>query len=145
MAKTGRIIVGREAIAIAEATGATLHSYTTPVSEACDDVSLEEAREIANDDPSLIWTQVETAPAGCLLCSVALSRLNAESAAMAGALFVSSFGTQSMADTFACGMHGERALRAALTLGEVLTEAELEGKAVTGLTVGGALATRESQ
>ena len=48
---------GREAIEYAEATGAVLHHYTTPIEDATDGISQEKAREIAREDPSLVWCE----------------------------------------------------------------------------------------
>jgi len=49
------ILVGYDAIAHAEATGlSTLEKYTDPTEEART-VTIEEAREIAKEDPTLIW------------------------------------------------------------------------------------------
>lgn len=51
-------ITGRAAIAYAEANN-LLNKYTDPTEEARDDLTIEEAREVAGEDPSLIWIDVE--------------------------------------------------------------------------------------
>lgn len=51
---TRRTLTGHEAIDYAEEHGLTLHKHTDPTEEARD-VTPDEAREIAAEDPSLIW------------------------------------------------------------------------------------------
>jgi hypothetical protein len=46
---------GRAAIAHAETTGATLCKYADPTEGAREDLSISEAREVAAQDPSLIY------------------------------------------------------------------------------------------
>lgn len=48
-------VTGREAIELARATGRTLNKYTDPTEEAREGLSVEEAEQIAKEDPSLIW------------------------------------------------------------------------------------------
>ena len=50
---------GHEAIKYAEAHGTTLQKYADPIEDAREDLSIEEAREIAREDPSLIYVDVE--------------------------------------------------------------------------------------
>ena len=52
-------LTGYDAIEYAERTGAELHKYTDPTEEERHGITLDEAREIADEDPSLIWTEVE--------------------------------------------------------------------------------------
>lgn len=47
-------LTGQEAIDAAEANGLRLHKYADPTDEARE-VTIDEAREIAAVDPSLIW------------------------------------------------------------------------------------------
>lgn len=54
-------IVGRAAIQRAEAEGITLSTYTDPTAEGRDGVSVEEARDIAREDPSLVYMVVSGA------------------------------------------------------------------------------------
>ena len=49
---------GIEAIEIAEEAGATLNKHADPVEDARTGLSIDEAREIAQEDPSLIWVEV---------------------------------------------------------------------------------------
>lgn len=51
---------GHDAIEFAEQTGTTLNKYEDPVEEARSGLTVEEAREIASEDPSLIWVEDET-------------------------------------------------------------------------------------
>ena len=51
-------IHGLEAIDYAEAHDLTLSKYTDPTEDARDGLSAEEARDIASDDPSLIYVDV---------------------------------------------------------------------------------------
>jgi hypothetical protein len=50
-------IAGAEAIRIAERDGLTLHKYSDPV-EGARVVSLDEARDIAREDPGLVYVLV---------------------------------------------------------------------------------------
>jgi len=52
-------LTGQEAIEEARRTGRTLSQYTTPIEEARDGLSVEEAEEIAAVDPSLIYLPEE--------------------------------------------------------------------------------------
>ena len=38
-----------------------LHNYNTPIDPAADDITEERAREIAAEDPTLIWCEIEVA------------------------------------------------------------------------------------
>lgn len=49
------IIHGTTAIDYAEAKGLTLSKYTDPTEEARTGLTVDEAREVAREDPSLIW------------------------------------------------------------------------------------------
>lgn len=51
-------VTGRKAIEIAERFGLTLNKYTDPVEGAREGLTVAEAREIASEDPSLIYVQV---------------------------------------------------------------------------------------
>ncbi len=51
-------LTARAAIEYAEENGLALNKYSDPVEEARDDLSVEEAREIAREDASLIWIEV---------------------------------------------------------------------------------------
>lgn len=51
------IITGYDAIEYAEQHGLTLGKYADPTEEARDGLTVEEAREIAAEDPSLVWTE----------------------------------------------------------------------------------------
>jgi hypothetical protein len=52
-------LTGVEAIQYAEINGMTLSKHTDPVEEARTGLTVEEAREIAKEDPSLIYLVVE--------------------------------------------------------------------------------------
>lgn len=52
-------IIGHDAIRYAEARGVTLNKYTDPIEEARAGLSVEEARQIAAEDPSLIYVDAE--------------------------------------------------------------------------------------
>jgi hypothetical protein len=49
------VVHGWDAIELARETGCELHHYTTPIEEARDGISIDEAEEIAAADPGLIW------------------------------------------------------------------------------------------
>lgn len=49
------LLHGHEAIEFAAATGRALNKYSDPLEEARAGITIEEAREIAVIDPSLIW------------------------------------------------------------------------------------------
>lgn len=51
------VLRGVDAIDYAERTGATLCKYADPTEDAREGLSVEEAREIAASDPSLIWVE----------------------------------------------------------------------------------------
>lgn len=55
---TTETLTGTAAIAHAEVHGLTLSKYTDPTEEARSGLSVEEARRIAAEDPSLIWVAV---------------------------------------------------------------------------------------
>lgn len=55
---TARIIRGAKAIELAETTGVKLHKHADPT-EGARDLTLEEAREIVKEDPSLVFVVVE--------------------------------------------------------------------------------------
>ena len=55
MTNSTNIITGREAIEYAEANGLKLNKYADPIEGARDDVLPEDAYEICNEDPTLIW------------------------------------------------------------------------------------------
>lgn len=48
-------LTGSDAIDYAEAHGLTLSKYTDPTEEAREGLTPDEAREIAREDPTLIW------------------------------------------------------------------------------------------
>ena len=52
-------LTGREAIEYAEAHGLALHKYADPIEGARDGVTVDEARDIAREDPSLIWLDAD--------------------------------------------------------------------------------------
>lgn len=64
-------IKGREAIGFAERQGLTLCKYNDPVEGAREGLSAEEAREIAREDPSLIYLDVDGDRAADLCIEVA--------------------------------------------------------------------------
>jgi len=51
-------LTGREAIAAAERTGRVLGSYSDPTSEGRDGLTVAESREIASQDPGLVYLDV---------------------------------------------------------------------------------------
>ena len=51
----GSILTGHAAIDHAIATGATLNKYADPTEPAREGLTVDEAREIASEDPLLIW------------------------------------------------------------------------------------------
>lgn len=51
-----RIITGHEAIAYAEEHGGLLRKYADPIDGALDDLTPDQARQVAREDPSLIYT-----------------------------------------------------------------------------------------
>lgn len=54
---TATKITGWDAIELAEQDeSVVLHKYADPLNDACD-VSINAARAIAHEDPSLIWTE----------------------------------------------------------------------------------------
>ena len=50
---------GYEAIEYAERTGATLNKHADPIEGARDSLTIDEARQVASEDASLIWVAVE--------------------------------------------------------------------------------------
>jgi len=54
-----KILTGHEAIEYAEANGLTLNKYSDPMEGARELVEIAEAREIAADDPALIWIEMD--------------------------------------------------------------------------------------
>ena len=50
---------GTEAVDYAERTGAELHKYNDPTEPARDGLSVEEARQICQEDGSLIWCDAD--------------------------------------------------------------------------------------
>lgn len=54
-----KTITGFAAIEYAEEHGLTLGKYTDPTEEAREGLSVDEAREIADEDPSLIYVTVD--------------------------------------------------------------------------------------
>jgi len=55
---TSKIVRGTEAIELAEAAGLQLHKHADPT-EGARELSLDEAREVAKEDPSLVYVAVE--------------------------------------------------------------------------------------
>lgn len=54
---TNETITGHDAIAYAEARGLTLNKYADPIEDARTGLDADKAREIASEDPSLIWVE----------------------------------------------------------------------------------------
>lgn len=52
-------LTGRAAIDFAELNGLTLSKYSDPTEGARDGLSVEEAREVAAEDPALIYLEIE--------------------------------------------------------------------------------------
>lgn len=57
---TTTILTGREAIKAAEERGLALNKYADPVEEAREGLTVEEARQIAHEDPSLVYVVIES-------------------------------------------------------------------------------------
>jgi hypothetical protein len=56
-------LTGRAAINFAQARGGlTLAKFADPIEDACDDLSVEEARAIASEDPELIYLDYSPSP-----------------------------------------------------------------------------------
>lgn len=55
-------IIGRDAIKLAETTRATLRAHADPTGAVDREVTIEEAREIADEDPALVYVLIERAP-----------------------------------------------------------------------------------
>jgi len=55
----GTIITGHEAIDYADFTGRPLNKYADPIEGARTWLTPDQAREIAKEDPSLIWIEVD--------------------------------------------------------------------------------------
>lgn len=51
-------LTGIEAIEYAAANSMTLSKYTDPTEESREGLSVEEAREVAKEDPSLIYLEI---------------------------------------------------------------------------------------
>ena len=56
---TDKILTGHEAIEYAEANGLRLNKYEDPMEGARELVEIAEAREIAAEDPALIWIEMD--------------------------------------------------------------------------------------
>ena len=56
---TNKIKTGHNAIEYAKAAGLTLNKYADPTEGAREGLTVVEAREVAAEDPSLIWVAVE--------------------------------------------------------------------------------------
>ena len=54
------LLLGYDAIAYAERHGVRLHKYADPTEGARDDLTPDEARAVAADDPSLVYLDVES-------------------------------------------------------------------------------------
>lgn len=52
-------LAGQVAIERARSLRARLHSYASPTEDARDDLTIEEAEQIASEDPSLVYLDVE--------------------------------------------------------------------------------------
>jgi hypothetical protein len=63
-------ITGHEAIRYAEAQGSTLSKYADPIQPAHTHLTIDEAQEIAQIDPSLIWVAAVPLPGGMIPNSV---------------------------------------------------------------------------
>lgn len=62
MKNTKITLTGWDAIEAKEMDGSLiLHNYNTPIDPAADDITEERAREIAAEDPTLIWCEIEVA------------------------------------------------------------------------------------
>ncbi len=49
-----------QAIRYAEAHGLTLNKYEDPIEDAREGLTPEEARKVAEEDPNLIWIEVDS-------------------------------------------------------------------------------------
>lgn len=58
-----QILRGHDAIKAASAIGCNLAKYADAIDGARADVTIDEAREIANEDPGLLWLEVESTDA----------------------------------------------------------------------------------
>lgn len=68
-------LTGQDAIRYAEAhESVRLCKYTDPTEEAREGLTVEEAREVAREDPELIWCSVQ--PERCSVCGGALPALD---------------------------------------------------------------------
>ena len=56
---TDKILTGHDAIDYAETHGLTLNKYSDPMEGARELVEIAEAREIAADDPALVWIEMD--------------------------------------------------------------------------------------
>ena len=54
-----KTITGMDAIEYAEARGLAINKYQDPTEGARDDLTPDEVREVAAEDPSLIWIEAE--------------------------------------------------------------------------------------
>lgn len=57
---TQEIITGHDAIETAERQGLTLHKFADPTEDARDGLTPDEARQVAAEDPSLIWIEASS-------------------------------------------------------------------------------------
>lgn len=59
------LLTGYAAINYAEANGAPLNKYQDPTEAGLFGLTVQEAREIASEDPSLIWIEATKEPTTC--------------------------------------------------------------------------------
>lgn len=52
-------LTGHDAIEFAEVNGLTLNKYSDPIEDAREGLSVEEAEEVAAEDPSLIYVEFD--------------------------------------------------------------------------------------
>lgn len=54
-----KVLTGHDAIEFVRQFGGTLNKYTDPTEEALFGIDLGYAEEVACEDPSLVWTEIE--------------------------------------------------------------------------------------
>jgi hypothetical protein len=62
-------ITGAAAIEYAEEYGMALNKYADPTEDSRSDLSAEEARDVARQDPSLIWIDAPCRCSGGFVCT----------------------------------------------------------------------------
>jgi len=111
-------LTGVHAIDFADLRGLTLRKYADPTEGAREGLSVEEARQIAKEDPSLIWLAVETS---------VWSIVSAQGAHMG------LYQGETSAHAYAA-MHRDAGYRAEVVDGEIQTTAE-HGDAVDEMSI----------